>query len=108
MPLLHNINRIMKQSRERRGISAPPEQADFSPWPYVDTLFDHTRVIGQGSVLASGIAAGAAGLCAAFELLKCGVIPTIYEATDRYGGRAWSRPFTDAGGVFAEMGSMRV
>ena len=117
MPLLHNINRIMKQSRERRGIPVPAAQADFSPWPYVDTLFDHTRVIGQGSTLASGIAAGkqvaiigagAAGLCAAFELLKCGVIPTIYEATDRYGGRAWSRPFTDAGGVFAEMGSMRV
>ena len=116
MSVLQNINHILRESRLRRGLSAPTADG-FSPWPFVDTLFDFTKVVGPGAVLATGIApgkrvaivgAGAAGLCAAFELLKCGVIPTIYEATDRYGGRAWSRPFTGGDGAFAEMGSMRV
>ena len=116
MSALQNINHILRESRLRRGLSAPTADG-FSPWPFVDTLFDFTKVVGPGAVLATGIApgkrvaivgAGATGLCAAFELLKCGVIPTIYEATDRYGGRAWSRPFTGGDGAFAEMGSMRV
>lgn len=116
MSVMHNINHILRQSRLRRGLAAPEADA-FSPWPFVDTLFDFTQVVGPGAVLATNlpagkrvavVGAGAAGLCAAFELLKCGVVPTIYEATDRYGGRAWSRPFTGDGGAFAEMGSMRV
>ena len=123
MPVLHNIHRIMRESRQRRNI-APTFQprADFVAWPYLDTLFDYTQVVGAGRTLSAPIpkgaqkrvaivGAGAAGLCAAFELLKCGVVPTVYEATGRYGGRAWSRHFT-RGGVpqraFAEMGSMRV
>lgn len=116
MSVLHNINRIMRESRARRGLSEGTAD-NFSPWPFVDTLFDFTKVVGPGALLATGVSAGkrvavvgagAAGLCAAFELLKCGVMPTVYEATDRYGGRAWSRPFTDGAGAFAEMGSMRV
>jgi tryptophan 2-monooxygenase len=116
MSILHNINHVLRQSRSRRDI---PEStaASFTPWPYVDNLFDFTRVVGDNNVLATGIpagkrvaivGAGAAGLCAGFELLKCGIKPTIFEATNRYGGRAWSRHFTNAGGAFAEMGSMRV
>ncbi len=116
MSILNNIHPILRQSRLRRGKNAVIGSS-FSPWPYVDNLFDFTQVVGPGLQLANGIApgkkvaivgAGAAGLCAGFELLKCGVMPTIFEAGNRYGGRLWSRPFTDGGGAFAEMGAMRV
>jgi len=59
------------------------------------------------------IGAGAAGLVAAYELLKIGVSPVLFEANpQRIGGRAYSQPFTDADGkpsttTFAEMGAMR-
>ena len=34
--------------------------------------------------------------------------PVFFEATDRVGGRGWSRPFTgDAAAPFAELGAMR-
>lgn len=36
------------------------------------------------------VGAGLAGLTAAYELQRRGVIPTIYEASDRVGGRCWS------------------
>jgi tryptophan 2-monooxygenase len=58
------------------------------------------------------IGAGAAGLVAAYELLKIGATPVIFEADPRrLGGRAYSLPFTEGGqpvaGAFAEMGAMR-
>jgi tryptophan 2-monooxygenase len=59
------------------------------------------------------IGAGAAGLVAAYELLKIGVTPVVFEANpQRIGGRAYSQPFTDSDGkpsttTFAEMGAMR-
>ena len=59
------------------------------------------------------IGAGAAGLVAAYELLKIGASPVVFEANpQRTGGRAYSLPFTDSDGkpsttTFAEMGAMR-
>ena len=51
-------------------------------------------------------------MVAAYELLRAGVRPTIFEATDRIGGRHWSRRFKDKNGkdtpLWAEMGAMRV
>ncbi len=57
------------------------------------------------------IGAGAAGMVAAYELLRAGFTPTVFEASDRIGGRNYSLPFLDDGrpsGAFAEMGAMRV
>lgn len=93
---------------------------DFVPWPYLDTLYDYTRFLQNpigsmplnkiGSKVAI-IGAGAAGLCAAHELIKVGIIPVIFEASQRYGGRLWSQPFLDNQkqplSAFAEMGAMR-
>ena len=57
MSVMHNINHILRQSRLRRGLAAPEADA-FSPWPFVDTLFDFTQVVGPGAVLATNLPAG--------------------------------------------------
>jgi tryptophan 2-monooxygenase len=50
-------------------------------------------------------------MVAAYELLRAGFNPVVFEATDRFGGRNWSQPFDPqnptTGGI-AEMGAMRV
>ena len=52
------------------------------------------------------IGAGIAGLLSAFELMKLGLKPVVYEA-GRLGGRLRSVPFEGAEGVIAELGAMR-
>lgn len=52
------------------------------------------------------IGAGASGIIAAFELMKLGLRPIVYEA-GRFGGRLRSQPFEGASGVVAELGGMR-
>ena len=52
------------------------------------------------------IGAGIAGLLSAFELMKMGLKPVVYEA-GRLGGRLRSVPFEGAEGVIAELGAMR-
>ena len=57
---------------------------------------------GQVAVVGAGIA----GLVAAFELMKLGMRPVVYEA-GRIGGRLRSEPFSAAPEVVAELGGMR-
>ena len=52
------------------------------------------------------IGAGMAGMTAAYELMKLGLKPVIYESA-RIGGRLRSQPFEDADGIIAELGGMR-
>src|SRR5215470_10315138 len=52
------------------------------------------------------IGAGISGLVAAYELMKLGVRPVVYEAA-QIGGRLRSQPFVGAEGVVAELGGMR-
>jgi Protoporphyrinogen oxidase len=52
------------------------------------------------------IGAGISGLVAAYELMKLGVKPVVYEAS-QMGGRLRSQPFEGAKGVVAELGGMR-
>src|SRR5947209_4817659 len=52
------------------------------------------------------IGAGISGLVAAYELMKLGVRPVVYEAS-QMGGRLRSQPFEGADGVVAELGGMR-
>ena len=47
-----------------------------------------------------------AGITAAYELMKLGLKPVIYEAS-RMGGRLRSQPFEGGQGVVAELGGMR-
>jgi tryptophan 2-monooxygenase len=82
---------------------------DF-PFPYDDFLKNPAGLGAippetHGSEVAI-IGAGIAGITAAYELMKLGLKPVIYEA-DRIGGRLRSQPFTDGDGAFAELGAMR-
>src|SRR5262249_10302682 len=52
------------------------------------------------------IGAGISGLVAAYELMKLGVKPVVYEAS-QMGGRLRSQAFEGAEGVVAELGGMR-
>src|SRR5215216_3428358 len=109
----------------RTNVLPKPMDLQFENKTYIDTLYDYVNFLSpNGTPQAIGtlpsnligtkvaiIGAGMAGLCAAYELLKVGIVPVIFEATNRIGGRACSTPFTDNGVPsttdFAEMGSMR-
>ncbi len=82
---------------------------DF-PFGY-DEFLKHPAGLGSVPTVAHGtevaiIGAGIAGIVAAYELMKLGLRPQIYEA-DRIGGRLRSEPFRDGDGAFAELGAMR-
>ena len=53
------------------------------------------------------IGAGMAGLVAAYELMRLGLRPVVYEA-GQLGGRLRSQPFEGGQGVIAELGAMRI
>ena len=82
---------------------------DF-PFPFDDWI---KHPAGLGSVPSHRygeevaiIGSGMAGMTAAFELLKMGLKPVIYEA-GRMGGRLRSQKFEGAEGIIAELGGMR-
>ena len=54
------------------------------------------------------VGAGVAGLVAAYELLKMGLHPVVLEASERIGGRLYSKVMGDPGAeVLCELGAMR-
>ncbi|MGI9613666.1 MAG: flavin monoamine oxidase family protein, partial [Acidimicrobiales bacterium] len=82
---------------------------DF-PFPFDDWI---ANPVGTGSVPAGAlgsevaiVGAGISGVVAAYELMKLGLTPVLYEA-DRIGGRLRSEPFAAAPDVVAELGGMR-
>ncbi len=82
---------------------------DF-PFAY-DHWISHNDGLGQLPAKHYGcevaiIGAGVSGMVAAFELMKLGIKPVIYE-TGRMGGRLRSEQFANADGVVAELGGMR-
>ena len=52
------------------------------------------------------VGAGLSGLVAAYELMKLGLRPVLYEA-DQIGGRLRTASFPSAAGVVADLGGMR-
>ncbi|MGD2182679.1 FAD-dependent oxidoreductase [Lusitaniella coriacea] len=95
----------------------PLPKEDWVAWPYIDTLYDYVDFIDNNDPIANLpqhligtevaiVGAGVAGLVAAYELLKIGAKPVVFEATDRIGGRAYSLKFKNSNAI-AEMGSMR-
>lgn len=52
------------------------------------------------------VGGGIGNLVAAYELARCGVVPTIFEATGLLGGRMHTHLFND--GESAELGAMRI
>ena len=82
---------------------------DF-PFPFDDWI-KHPAGIGQIPAERHGtevaiIGAGISGLICAYELLKLGLKPVVYEAA-QLGGRLRSQAFEGADGIIAELGGMR-
>jgi tryptophan 2-monooxygenase len=82
---------------------------DF-PFAYDDWL-KHPAGLGRVPAAALGnevavIGGGLAGLVAAYELMKLGLKPVVYEQ-GRIGGRLRSESFQGAEGIIAELGGMR-
>lgn len=102
-----------------------PQPTIGLPWLFPDNPFDYTALIRHpegigripedktGTEIAI-IGAGCAGLCAAFELMKIGLHPVIYESdknpdgSPRIGGRAYSYRFPGDTKAIAELGAMRI
>ena len=82
---------------------------DF-PFAY-DDYVQHPAGLGRvpperhGSEVAV-VGAGISGIVAAYELMKLGLKPVVYEA-DRIGGRLRSETFKGGDGTIAELGAMR-
>jgi monoamine oxidase len=82
---------------------------DF-PFPFDDWI-KHPAGLGTlpadqlGTEIAI-VGGGIAGISAAYELMKLGLKPVIYEA-GRIGGRLRSEPFEGDSGLIAELGGMR-
>ena len=147
MAILSNLTHIINASRRARnlperiaphpqalgkllapGLAEPSAPQATMPWPYIDSLFDFLQVVPNPITTArmpstkrvAIIGSGAAGLCAGYELLRCGIVPVIYEAgpppgsgngsrPTGLGGRAWSyRPIANDPNVICELGAMRV
>ncbi len=117
----------IKHPSATQAASTPSQQQDQETWlpdSFIDTLYNYKAFLDVDQPIASFagnaspagevaiIGAGTAGLVAAYELLRAGVKPTVIEATNRIGGRHWSRPFQDRHGkevpLWAEMGAMRI
>ena len=82
---------------------------DF-PFPFDDWI-EHPQGLGsipddQHGTEVAIIGAGIAGIVAAYELMKLGLRPVIYEV-GRIGGRLRSEPFAAAPHIVAELGGMR-
>jgi tryptophan 2-monooxygenase len=82
---------------------------DF-PFAYDDWLkhpagLGHVPVAAQGAEVAI-IGGGISGIVAAYELMKLGLKPVVYEQ-GRIGGRLRSQSFQGADGIIAELGGMR-
>ncbi len=89
-----------------------------NPFDY-RALVNHPKGIGKIPQAKEGtriaiIGAGCAGLCAAWELMKIGLHPVIYESdknpdnSPRIGGRAYTYRFPGDPKALAELGAMRV
>jgi monoamine oxidase len=98
-------------SHATRGADAPVTL--FGPdFPFAfDDWLAHPKGLGEipperlGQEVAI-VGAGMAGMVAAYELMKLGLKPVVYEAS-RMGGRLRSQAFDGGQGVVAELGGMR-
>lgn len=115
---------VIPNLRRQVPRSAFEEVAPPTPLTYVDTPgMDYVAWLQAGQPIGSSppiatipnaggisvavVGGGAAGLAAAYELLRCGLQVTLFEAGARVGGRLFSSPSSTNDGNLFEMGAMR-
>ena len=109
------VGHVRARAREGDGMTVhgpcdvvnPPNGTLDCPWVDVDEALHRIGVAGQcapGEVLILG--AGIAGLTAAYELHRQGWKVTVWEGSDRVGGRLHTHRFTS--GAHGELGAMRI
>ena len=93
--------------------SAEPPVTTFGPdFPFAyDDWLKHPAGLGRLPAERHGqevavVGGGLAGMVAAYELMRLGLKPVLYEA-GRIGGRLRSEPFDGGSGLIAELGGMR-
>ena len=103
----------MSSSPTDRRTASPQPITHFGPdFPFAfDDWLRHPAGLGALPPVRHGeevaiIGAGMAGLVAAYELMKLGLKPVLYESA-QMGGRLRSQHFEGAQGVVAELGGMR-
>ncbi len=89
-----------------------PSTFPENPFNYIQLIertegIETLAPINQGKEVAI-IGAGCAGLCAAYELMRVGLRPVVYEASDRIGGRTYTYRFEKDPKAYTEIGAMRV
>lgn len=102
----------MSDTAATAGADGPPVTVFGPDFPFAfDDWIGHPAGLGHiapehhGSEVAI-VGAGMAGLVAAYELMKLGLKPVVYEAS-KMGGRLRSQHFEGQAGVIAELGGMR-
>jgi hypothetical protein len=91
----------------------------YDPWHVPENPFNYRGLVshpqGLGNIPQARfgekiaiIGAGCSGLGAAFELMKIGLHPVVYEADSRIGGRAFTFQFPGDPRALAEIGAMRI
>ncbi|MEM7271332.1 MAG: FAD-dependent oxidoreductase, partial [Pseudomonadota bacterium] len=112
----------MKTGITRNIASAPAPAESWLPhWPnpadfrfnYFKLMFESqtglATVPGGPAPRVAVVGAGAAGMTAARELYRCGFDVSIFEASDRIGGRLYTRDNPNSNAFPAmEMGAMRM
>jgi monoamine oxidase len=112
-PFIESAARMPLESLVTPDAAGKPPVTVFGPdFPFpFDDWIRHPAGLGvlppehHGAEVAI-VGAGMAGMVAAYELMKLGLKPVIYEAS-RMGGRLRSQAFEGGQGVIAELGGMR-
>ncbi|MFK3668274.1 flavin monoamine oxidase family protein [Ochrobactrum teleogrylli] len=99
-------NRIQKAPTEPSKVIAAMPDFPFDYGKFVTSA-------GRNALFSKGetakriaiVGAGLSGLVAGYELLRAGFIPIVFEASDRIGGRMYSKHLENGG--IAELGAMR-
>ncbi|HEX2189123.1 MAG TPA: NAD(P)/FAD-dependent oxidoreductase [Longimicrobiaceae bacterium] len=112
MPVFPNLRRTVPRGPFAAAPATPLTFVDAPTMDYVAWLGASGGSIAgfDGDPSARSVAvvgSGGAGLAAAYELLRCGLDVTVFEATDRIGGRLFSSPAATRDGNVFEMGAMR-
>jgi tryptophan 2-monooxygenase len=111
MPVFPNLRATAPNPLQDTAPPVPLTYVDTPSMDYVAWLSGSGDAIAQipeaGSHTVAVIGSGGGGLAAAYELLRCGLDVTLFEATERIGGRLFTSPSSTGDGNLFEMGAMR-